>query len=70
MFANLSKTLKESSAELFEPHPYQEESIKFLLKNPEAGLFLDPGLGKTMCILSAYYILRNKGILEKMLVVA
>tara|TARA_R110000765_G_scaffold20749_3_gene53654 strand:- start:1655 stop:3001 length:1347 start_codon:yes stop_codon:yes gene_type:complete len=35
-----------------------------------AGLFLDPGLGKTSITLAAFKILKNKGICDSMLVVA
>ena len=34
-------------------HPYQETAIKHILNNPEAGLFLDMGLGKTISTLTA-----------------
>jgi hypothetical protein len=27
----------------FEPHPYQEDAIAFLLQNAGSALFLDPG---------------------------
>lgn len=70
MFVNLPKTQKKSYSKIFTPHKYQEESIKFLLERPEGGLFLDPGLGKTMVILSAYHILLEQRIIKKMLVVA
>ena len=54
----------------FIPHKYQERAVKFLLENPESGLFLAPGLGKTSITLSAYKILRAKGFVHKMLVIA
>ena len=41
-----------------EPRPYQVEGVKFLLSRPEAGLFFDPGLGKTRTVLTALKILR------------
>jgi SNF2 family DNA or RNA helicase len=37
---------------IFEPHDYQRAAIDFLLKNRYAGLFADPGLGKTAITLS------------------
>lgn len=33
----------------FVPRPYQAPAIKFLLDTPKAGLFLDVGLGKSVC---------------------
>ena len=35
------------------PHPYQLRAVRWLLRRPEAGLFLDPGLGKTAITLAA-----------------
>ncbi len=32
---------------------YQRRSVKFLKENPESGLFLDMGLGKTVSTLTA-----------------
>lgn len=36
---------------LFKPHQFQEESAQFLKDNECAGLFADPGLGKTSTVL-------------------
>ncbi|QEH69733.1 SNF2-related protein [Cellulosilyticum sp. WCF-2] len=38
---------------LFIPHDYQAYSIKWILDNPKSGLFLEMGLGKTSCTLTA-----------------
>jgi SNF2 family DNA or RNA helicase len=54
----------------FVPHDYQKEAIKFLIDKPAAGLFLAPGLGKTMCVLSAFKILKEKKYAKKMIIVA
>jgi len=54
----------------FNPHAYQIEAIKFLLQNSNAGLFFDPGLGKTACVLMAIKVLKEKGMLRRCLVVA
>ena len=37
----------------FTPHPYQEEAIRMIEEQKECGLFLDMGLGKTVCTLTA-----------------
>jgi SNF2 family DNA or RNA helicase len=37
---------------IFEPHDYQRVAIDFLKRNRHAGLFADPGLGKTAIVLS------------------
>lgn len=55
---------------IFEPHDYQIEGIEWLLSHPYSGLFLPPGLGKTAITLSAFRIMKHKGIVNKMLIVA
>lgn len=60
----------QSNSRLFKPHKYQSDGIKWLLKNPYSGLFLPPGLGKTAIVLSAFRIMKHKGIVNKMLVIA
>ena len=52
------------------PHDYQKNAIKFLLEHACAGLFLDPGLGKTSISLAAFKILKNKLMARGALVVA
>lgn len=52
------------------PHPYQKKAIKWLLEHAAAGLFLDPGLGKTAITLAACKILKNEGLMEKALIIA
>lgn len=52
--------------EVWVPHDYQKRSVQFILANPGAALFLDPGLGKTSIVLSALKILRP----ERSLVIA
>ena len=57
-------------------HQYQEEAAAFLavrlfvLREPGAGLFLDPGLGKTRTTLTVLDRLRTLGETERTLVVA
>lgn len=38
---------------LFKPHQYQDYAIQQIIDNPECGLFLDMGMGKTISTLSA-----------------
>lgn len=54
----------------WKPHAYQKKAVKFLLNHSCAGLFLDPGLGKTSCTLAAYKLLKQQGLVHSMLVVA
>lgn len=52
------------------PHQYQRNAIKFLIEHGAAGLFLDPGLGKTSITLGAFKILKERKLVERALVVA
>lgn len=54
----------------YKPHAYQKQAIKFLIQNGQAGLFLDPGLGKTSIVYAAFKLLRQQGLVKRMLVVA
>ncbi|MCL6100992.1 MAG: DEAD/DEAH box helicase [Bacteroidetes bacterium] len=53
------------------PHPYQEFATEHVIDNPEAGLFLDMGLGKTVSTLTAVDRLMNDYFeISKVLVIA
>lgn len=54
----------------WKPHAYQKRAVKFLIERGGAGLFMDPGLGKTSCVLAAFELLRRKRMVKRMLVVA
>lgn len=58
-----------SAATPWKPHGYQERSIKFFLSHGSAGLFADPGLGKTSVSLAAAKILFAKNLSRGALVV-
>jgi SNF2 family DNA or RNA helicase len=47
-----------------------KRAMRWLLQHPAAGLILDPGLRKTSITLGAFKVMLNKGILQRMLVVA
>ena len=56
---------------IYKPHPYQDFGTKHILKNEAAGLFMEMGLGKTVCTLTALdELLYNQFDSEKVLVVA
>lgn len=55
---------------IYEPKKYQVEAIKLMIKQACAGLLLDPGLGKTSIGLSAFKILKAKGYLKGVLIIA
>ena len=54
----------------YTPHDYQKRGIKFLINQACAGLFLDPGLGKTSMSFAAFKVLRAKNYVNRMLVIA
>lgn len=49
----------------WKPHEYQKRAVKFMVERACAGLFLDPGLGKTATTLAAFHLLKKQGLLEK-----
>jgi SNF2 family DNA or RNA helicase len=56
--------------EVWEPHPYQEKSIDFVLDSGCGSLWLDPGLGKTAVTLECIRRLREANQVRRVLVVA
>ncbi len=52
------------------PHAYQKTAVGFMVSLATAGLFLDPGLGKTAITLAAFNLMRRKGYIKRMLVIA
>lgn len=52
------------------PHAYQKKAVKFLLEHAASALFLDPGLGKTSITLAAIKLLKQKKVLDKVLLIA
>lgn len=55
---------------IVELRAYQEEAVSHLLRTPYGGLLMDPGTGKTVCTLSAFWVLRRKRLLDTLLIVA
>lgn len=60
----------EMNAMKWTPHQYQKDSIRWLLEHAAGGLFADPGTGKTSITLGALKILKQEGMLGKVLIVA
>lgn len=54
----------------FIPEDYQESGIEWLISRPFAGLFWDPGLGKTATVLHAFKYLYEEKHLDSALIVA
>lgn len=54
----------------WKPHAYQKKAVKWLLEHAAAGLFMDPGLGKTSCTLGALKILKKQKLSAISLVIA
>ncbi len=70
MSATTKKKVSPSSGLAWKPVGYMKRAMKWILENPCAGLFLDPGLRKTSITLGAFKILQNEGVVNRMLVVA
>lgn len=62
--------LFKPSAKPWQPHAYQKKAVKHLLEHAAAALFLDPGLGKTSITLAAIKLLKQKKVLDKVLLIA
>ena len=62
--------LRKSNALVFKPAKHQTKAIKFMISRGAAGLFLEPGLRKTSITLAAFKILKEKGFIDHMLLIA
>lgn len=54
----------------FEPHGYQRRAIEWVLTHPRCGLFMEMGLGKTICTLTAVQTLVDRLEIGAVLVIA
>ena len=66
----MQSELFRASSTPWQPHAYQKKAVKFLLEHAASALFLDPGLGKTSITLAAIKLLKQKKILDKVLLIA
>jgi len=62
--------IEEPKAVAWKPHPYQKKAVKFMISQGAAGLFLDPGLGKTSITLAALKLLKKQGFMKAALIIA
>ena len=54
----------------YRPHDYQKYTTEFILTHPQAAIFLDCGLGKTVITLTAlFYLLFDYFEIRKVLVI-
>lgn len=56
--------------ERFNPHPYQRAAIRWILDHPYCGLFMEMGLGKSVCTLTAIQQMVDDLWISRVLVVA
>ena len=61
---------KPEPPKTWKPHRYQLKALKFLLERRSAGLFLDPGLGKTSVTYAAIRVLKRANLGHRTIVVA
>lgn len=66
----MQSELFSPSSTPWSPHAYQKKGVKFLLGHAASALFLDPGLGKTSITLAAIKVLKQKKLLNKVLLIA
>lgn len=66
----MQKKPLNGSAIKYAPHAYQRKAIKFLIERGGAGLFMDPGLGKTSITLAALKVLMQQKLSTGALVIA
>lgn len=59
-----------ASSTPWKPRNYMRRSVKFLLEHACGGLLLDPGMGKTSITLATIKLLKEKGLVEKVLIIA
>lgn len=57
-------------SESWKPHAYEKLGVEFLVKQACAGLFWDPGLGKTSTTLAAITVLLHKRYIHRVLVIS
>lgn len=58
------------SSQDWKPKPYMRKAVKFLLQHACAGLFLDPGLGKTSISLAAIKVFLKENLIDFALIIA
>ena len=51
-------------------HQYQKDLVNYLVKNPKSGVFLDMGMGKTAICLYTFKWLKEKGLVDRALIIA
>jgi SNF2 family DNA or RNA helicase len=61
----MPRELVATTPQLWEPHPYQKSAVEWLAGRSGAGLFLDPGLGKTSIVLKTISVLKSRDIITK-----
>ena len=70
MFADQPKKRKKSTKKKVVLRDYQKTCLNRIKKRKKHGLFLKPGLGKTLVALKAYEDLHKKGKVDRMIIVA
>ena len=75
-WSTMSRTAKQrlkntsSKVKTWKPLNLQLKAINFCIERGGAGVFADPGTGKTTVMASVFQILRDAGLVERMLVIA
>lgn len=57
-------------SQLLQLHSYQQKIVNEIIKRPKVALWLDIGLGKTICTLTALYKLKQQNMMHRALIIA
>jgi SNF2-related domain/Helicase conserved C-terminal domain len=66
----LTKNSSRALTSAWTPHSWQLEAVRFMVNRPAAGLFIDPGGGKSSITLAAFLVRLNAGRAKKLLIVS
>jgi SNF2 family DNA or RNA helicase len=54
----------------WKPHGYQRKAMKLMVSQMCAGILLDPGMGKSSVTYGAFKVLKQRGMVQRMLIIA
>jgi len=66
----MTQTLPSGGSKRWLPKPHQKKAVQWMIERGAAGLFLDPGLGKTSITLAAISLLLEQKLARGLLVIA
>lgn len=70
MALSIALKKRDASSNFTQMHRYQRTTAGHIIHYPTRAIVLAPGLGKSLCTLEAFYVLRNHSVVSNMFVVA